>query len=92
MLLISLKKQMAPASLEHPAQEVVEKYLDLSVFDACYHSDQTGAAIPKSISMNSGTALRSARMEGGSEGASRLFHIELRTKSARSDLSAASEG
>ncbi len=44
MLPISLQDQLVPGTLEHTISELVEKHLDLSVFDACYHNDETGAA------------------------------------------------
>jgi transposase len=43
MLPISLQDQLVPGTLEHTISEVVEKHLDLSVFDARYNNDQTGA-------------------------------------------------
>ena len=44
MLPISLQDQLVPGTLEHTINELVEKHLDLSVFDARYHNDETGAA------------------------------------------------
>ncbi|KAA0259749.1 MAG: DDE transposase [Chloroflexi bacterium] len=44
MLPISLEDQIVPGTLEHTISEVVDKHLDLSVFDARYHNDETGAA------------------------------------------------
>jgi transposase len=44
MLPISLQDQLVPGTLEHTISEVVEKHLDLSVFDARYKNDETGAA------------------------------------------------
>lgn len=44
MLPISLQNQLVPGSLEHTLSEVVDKHLDLSVFEARYHNDLTGAA------------------------------------------------
>jgi len=44
MLPISLQDQLVPGTLEHTISEVVEKHLDLSVFDARYNNDETGAA------------------------------------------------
>ncbi len=44
MLPISLQDQIIPGSLEHTISEVVDKHIDLSVFDARYHNDLTGAA------------------------------------------------
>ena len=44
MLPISLQDQLVPGTLEHTISELVEKHLDLSVFDARYNNDETGAA------------------------------------------------
>jgi transposase len=44
MLPISLQNQLVPGTLEHTISEVVEKHLDLSIFDARYNNDETGAA------------------------------------------------
>ena len=44
MLPISLQDQLVPGTLEHTINELVEKHLDLSVFDARYNNDETGAA------------------------------------------------
>lgn len=44
MLPISLQDQLVPGTLEHTISELVEKHLDLSIFDARYHNDETGAA------------------------------------------------
>src|SRR3972149_672293 len=44
MLPISLQDQLVPDTLEHTISELVEKHLDLSVFDARYKNDETGAA------------------------------------------------
>ena len=43
MLPVSLQDQLVPGTLEHTISEVVEKHLDLSVFDARYNNDETGA-------------------------------------------------
>ena len=43
MLPISLPDQLVPGTLEHTLSELVENHLDLSVFDARYHNDETGA-------------------------------------------------
>ena len=43
MLLISLQNQIVPETLEHAISKLVEKHLDLSVFDARYNNDETGA-------------------------------------------------
>jgi len=44
MLPISLQEQLVPGTLEHTISQVVDKHLDLSVFDARYNNDETGAA------------------------------------------------
>jgi transposase len=44
MLPISLQDQLVPGTLEHTISELVDKHLDLSVFDARYNNDETGAA------------------------------------------------
>lgn len=44
MLPISLQDQLVPGTLEHTISELVEKHLNLSVFDARYKNDETGAA------------------------------------------------
>ena len=44
MLPISLHDQLVEGTLEHTISELVEKHLDLSVFDARYNNDETGAA------------------------------------------------
>jgi transposase len=43
MLPISLQNQLVPGTLEHTISELVEKHIDLSVFDARYNNDETGA-------------------------------------------------
>jgi len=43
MLPISLQDQLVPGTLEHTLSQVVEKHLDLSIFDARYNNDETGA-------------------------------------------------
>jgi transposase len=43
MLPISLQDQLVPGTLEHTLSELVDKRLDLSVFDARYNNDETGA-------------------------------------------------
>src|SRR5512141_18256 len=43
MLPISLQDQLVPGTLEHTISELVDKHLDLSVFDARYKNDETGA-------------------------------------------------
>ena len=43
MLPISLQDQLVPGTLEHTISVLVDKHLDLSVFDARYNNDQTGA-------------------------------------------------
>jgi len=44
MLPISLPDQLVEGTLEHTISELVENHLDLSVFDARYKNDETGAA------------------------------------------------
>src|SRR5215211_6199183 len=44
MLPISLQEQLVPGTLEHTISQVVENHIDLSVFDARYKNDETGAA------------------------------------------------
>jgi transposase len=43
MLPISLQNQLVPGTLEHTISELVGKHIDLSVFDARYNNDETGA-------------------------------------------------
>ncbi len=43
MLPISLQDQLVPGTLEHTISELVNKHIDLSVFDARYNNDETGA-------------------------------------------------
>jgi hypothetical protein len=43
MLPISLENQLVPGTLEHTINELVEKYIDLSVFEERYNNDDTGA-------------------------------------------------
>ena len=44
MLPISLQDQLVEGTLEHTINELVEKHIDLSVFDAQYKNDEKGAA------------------------------------------------
>jgi len=44
MLPISLQEQLVPGTLEHTISQVVENHIDLSVFDARYNNDETGAS------------------------------------------------
>ena len=44
MLPISLQDQLVPGTLDYTINEVVEKHIDLSVFDARYKNDEIGAA------------------------------------------------
>jgi transposase len=44
MLPVSLQDQLVPGTLEHTISRVVDNHLDLSVFDAGYNNDETGAA------------------------------------------------
>jgi transposase len=43
MLPISLKDQLVPGTLEHAISQLVDKYIDLSVFAMRYNNDETGA-------------------------------------------------
>lgn len=43
MLPISLQDQLVPGTLEHTISELVDKHIDLSIFDARYNNDETGA-------------------------------------------------
>lgn len=43
MLPISLQDQLVPGTLEHTISQLVEKHIDLSVFDVRYNNDETGA-------------------------------------------------
>jgi transposase len=43
MLPISLQGQLVAGTLEHSISELVDKHLDLSVFDARYNNDENGA-------------------------------------------------
>ncbi|MCX6082052.1 MAG: hypothetical protein NTW32_21200 [Chloroflexi bacterium] len=44
MLPISLENQLIPGSLEQTINELVEKHIELSVFDERYSNDDTGAS------------------------------------------------
>ena len=44
MLPISLQDQLVPGTLAHTISQLVDKHIDLSVFDARYNNDETGAA------------------------------------------------
>jgi len=43
MLPISLQDQLVPGTLEHTISQLVDQHVDLSVFDARYNNDETGA-------------------------------------------------
>jgi transposase len=43
MLPISLQDQLVPGTLEHTLNRLVDKHVDLSVFDARYNNDESGA-------------------------------------------------
>jgi len=43
MLPISLQDQLVPGTLEHTLSQLVDQHVDLSVFDARYNNDETGA-------------------------------------------------
>ena len=40
---LSLQNQLQPGTLEFTIHELVEKHIDLSVFEPRYHNDDTGA-------------------------------------------------
>ena len=44
MLPISLQDQLVPGTLEHTLSQLVDKHIDLSVFDVRYNNDETGAS------------------------------------------------
>ena len=44
MLPISLQDQLVPGTLEHTLSQLVDKHIDLTVFDARYNNDETGAS------------------------------------------------
>ena len=44
MLPISLQDQLVPDTLEYTISELVDKHIDLSVFDARYNNDETGTS------------------------------------------------
>lgn len=44
MLPIAIENQLVPGSLEHTIHELVEKHIDLSVFDERYNNDLVGAS------------------------------------------------
>lgn len=44
MLPISLQDQLVPGTLEHTISQVVDDHIDLTVFDARYKNDDTGAS------------------------------------------------
>ena len=43
MIPVSLENQLMPGTLEHTIHEVVEKKVDLSIFDDNYNNDDTGS-------------------------------------------------
>ncbi|KPK87422.1 hypothetical protein AMJ80_12095 [bacterium SM23_31] len=43
MIPVSLQDQLMPGTLEHAIHEVIEKKVDLSIFDEKYKNDETGA-------------------------------------------------
>jgi transposase len=43
MLPISLQDQLVPGTLEHTISQMVDKHLDLSIFDVRYNNDESGA-------------------------------------------------
>lgn len=44
MLPVSLQDQLVPGTLEHTISQVVDDHIDLTVFDARYNNDDTGAS------------------------------------------------
>lgn len=44
MLPISLQDQLVPGTLEHTISQLVDKHIDLSVFNERYNNDETGAS------------------------------------------------
>jgi hypothetical protein len=60
MLPIPLQDQLVPDTLEHTISELVEKHLDLSVFDGRYKNDETGASAPRSCIKSSCWAMPEA--------------------------------
>src|SRR5215208_1013674 len=44
MLPISLQDQLVPGTLEHTISQLVDKHIDLSIFEDRYNNDETGAA------------------------------------------------
>ncbi|GAB4465542.1 MAG: hypothetical protein Kow0070_28030 [Anaerolineales bacterium] len=60
MLPISLQNQILPGSLEHTIHEVVEKHMDLAVFNArCNNDDTVATAIHPKILLKIVFTLRS---------------------------------
>ena len=43
MIPVSLENQLMPGTLEHAIHEVIEKKVDLSLFNEKYKNDETGA-------------------------------------------------
>ena len=43
MIPVSLQEQLEPGTLEHTIHELVEQHIDMSVFEARYQNDHTGA-------------------------------------------------
>lgn len=43
MIPVSLENQLMPGTLEHTIHEVIEKKVDLSIFNEKYNNDETGA-------------------------------------------------
>ncbi len=44
LLPINYEEQLVPCSFEHTIHHLIEKELDLSLFDLRYHNDVTGAS------------------------------------------------
>ena len=43
MVPVSLENQLMPSTLEHSIHEVIEKKVDLTIFDDNYNNDETGS-------------------------------------------------
>ena len=43
MIPVSLQQQLEPGTLGHTVHELVEQHIDMSVFEARYQNDRTGA-------------------------------------------------
>ena len=61
MLPISLQDQLVEGTLEHTISELVDKHVDLSVFDTRYKNDEIGAEATGSWRPHRGRAWGSTR-------------------------------